>query len=113
MGIMTEEIPEFQDLCEVDAMLEERAAQWKDDYIRQGVLIGKAEGRAEGKAEGIGLALQDLLEERFGHLPKSVASHIAGYSDATALRKLMISAYHAETLQAFIDRIQRNDNKLM
>ncbi|RRD69213.1 MULTISPECIES: Rpn family recombination-promoting nuclease/putative transposase, partial [unclassified Desulfovibrio] len=70
---ITEDIPEFQDLREVDAMLEERAAQWKDEYIRQGVVIGKA----EGKAEGFGLALQDLLEARFGTLPQSVTSYIA------------------------------------
>ena len=30
-------------------MLEERAAQWKDDYIRQGVLIEKPEEKPEGK----------------------------------------------------------------
>ena len=45
---ITEEIFEFQDLRKVDAMLEERVSQWKDEYIRQGVMIGKAEGRAEG-----------------------------------------------------------------
>ena len=92
-------------------MLEERAAQWKDDYIRQGVVIGRAEGmaegRAEGKAEGLGLALQDLLEARFGLLPPSVTSCIASSSDATALRKLTLAAYHAETLQDFMDQMQK------
>ena len=47
-------------------MLEERAAQWKDEYIRQGVLIGKAEGISIGESRGLGLALRDLLEVRFG-----------------------------------------------
>lgn len=50
-------------------MLEERAAQWKGEYIQQGVILGRTEGieigKAKGKAEGIGLALQDLLEARF------------------------------------------------
>ena len=86
---MTEEIPEFQDLREVDAMLEERVAQWKDEYIRQGVMIGKAEGRAEGisigETRGLGLAL----------------------------RKLTLSAYHAGSLQEFIDQLKKNDTKLM
>ena len=72
---ITEDISELHDLREVDAMLEERAAQWKDDYIRQGVLMGLAEGRmeglAEGEAKGIGLTLRDFLETRFGHLPPS------------------------------------------
>ena len=108
---MTEEIPEFQDLQEVDAMLEERAAQWKDDYIRQGVLIGEARGEARGEVRGeirgIALALQDLLEARFGLLPPSVTSCIASSSDATALRKLTLAAYHAETLQDFIEQMQK------
>ena len=125
---ITEDIPEFQDLREVDAMLEERAAQWKDEYIRQGVLMGwaegkaegrsegraegRAEGKAEGKAEGFGLALQDLLEARFGTLPQSVTSYIASSSDANALRKLTLFAYRAESLQAFVDRIN-DDSKMM
>ena len=46
---ITEEIPEFQDLREVDAMLEERVAQWKDEYIKQGVVIGEARGEARGE----------------------------------------------------------------
>ena len=90
-------------------MLEERAAQWKDEYIRQGVMIGEAEGRAEG----IGLALRDLLEARFGTLPQSVTSYIARSSDSNALRKLTLSAYHAESLQAFIDQLKKDDTKLM
>ena len=102
-------------------MLEERAAQWKDEYIRQGVMIGKAEGKAEGRAEGIsigetrglGLALRDLLEARFGTLPQSVTSYIANSSDSNALRKLTLSAYHAESLQAFIDQLKKDDTKLM
>ena len=113
---ITEDIPEFQDLQEVDAMLEERAAQWKDEYIRQGVVIGKAEGKAEGisigETRGFGLALQDLLEARFGTLPQSVTSYIASSSDANALRKLTLFAYRAESLQAVVDRIN-NDTKMM
>ena len=92
-------------------MLEERAAQWKDDYIRQGVLIGEARGEARGEVRGeirgIALALQDLLEARFGLLPPSVTSCIASSSDATALRKLTLAAYHAETLQDFMDQMQK------
>ena len=102
---ITEEIPEFQDLREVDAMLEKRAAQWKDEYIRQGVMIGKA--------EGIGLALRDLLAARLGTLPQSVTSYIASSSDSNTLRKLTLFAYHAESLQAFIDQLKKDDTKLM
>lgn len=87
-------------------MLEERAAQWKDEYIRQGVIIGKAEGKVEGKAEGIGLALRDLLEARFGTLPQVVTSYIVSSSDSNALRKLTLSAYRAESLEAFVAQLR-------
>lgn len=86
-------------------MLEERAAQWKNEYIRQGVMVGKA--------EGIGLTLRDLLEARFGTLPQSVISYIASSSDSNALRKLTLSAYRAESLQSFIAQIKKDDTKLM
>ena len=100
---ITEDISELHDLREVDAMLEERAAQWKDDYIRQGVLMGLAEGEARGKAEGVGLALRDFLEIRFGALPPSVTSSLATLSDAATLRGLTLSAYRAESLEAFLE----------
>ena len=101
-------------------MLEERAAQWKDDYIRQGVLMGLAEGRmeglaegeargrVEGKAEGFGLALQDFLETRFGHLPPSLVSAIAALSDADTLRALTLAAYRAESLEAFMEQFKKS-----
>ena len=113
---ITEDISELHDLREVDAMLEERAAQWKDDYIRQGVLMGLAEGRmegrveglAEGEARGIGLALRDFLETRFGHLPPSVISSIAAFSDADTLRGLTLSAYRAESLETFLEQLKKS-----
>lgn len=86
-------------------MLEERAAQWKDEYINQGVVIGEA--------RGIGLALRDLLEARFGTLPQSVTSYIASSSDSNALRKLTLSAYRAESLEAFVEQLKKNGNKMM
>lgn len=99
---ITEEIPEFQDLREVDAMLEERAAQWKDEYIKQ----GKTEGISIGEARGIRSALHAFLESRFGVLPQTVTSYLANTSDPDALRKLMIFAFHAESLQAVIDKFK-------
>ena len=113
-------------------MLEERAAQWKDDYIRQGVLMGLAEGRMEGLAEGrmegrveglaegevrgeargIGLALRDFLEIRFGALPPSVTSSLAALSDADTLRGLTLSAYRAESLEAFLDLLAATVSRL-
>ena len=97
---ITEEIPEFQDLREVDAMLEERAAQWKNEYITL--------GRKEGEAKGLGRGVQLLLEARFGALPASVTTYISSSSDSNTLQKMMLSAYHAESLQSFIDLIKKN-----
>ena len=94
-------------------MLEERAAQWKDEYVQQGVLIGEAQGEARGEAKGLGFALRDFLEVRFGRLPVSVASRIAALSDAAVLRKLTLSAYRAESLQAFVDQLPKDDMKKM
>ena len=121
---ITEDISELHDLREVDAMLEERAAQWKDDYIRQGVLMGLAEGRmeglaegrmeglAEGEARGIGLTLRDFLETRFGHLPPSLVSSIAALSDADTLRALALSAYRAESLEAFMEQLKKRASNM-
>lgn len=97
---ITEEIPEFQDLREVDAMLEERAAQWKNEYITL--------GRKEGEAKGLGRGVQLLLEARFGALPASVTTYISSSSDSNTLQKMMLSAYHAESLQSFIELIKKN-----
>ena len=105
---ITEDISELHDLREVDAMLEERAAQWKDDYIRQGVLMGLA----EGEARGIGLALRDFLEIRFGALPPSVTSSLAALSDADTLRGLTLSAYRAESLEAFLEQLKKSASHL-
>ena len=113
---ITEDISELHDLREVDAMLEERAAQWKDDYIRQGVLMGLAEGRmeglAEGEAKGFGLALRDFLEIRFGALPPSVTSSLATLSDADTLRGLTLSAYRAESLEVFLELLATTVSRL-
>ena len=117
---ITEDISELHDLREVDAMLEERAAQWKDDYIRQGVLMGLAEGRMEGlaegeargKAEGVGLALRDFLEIRFGALPPSVTPSLATLSDADTLRGLTLSAYRAESLEVFLELLATTVSRL-
>ena len=79
----------------------------------EGIAEGRAEGIAEGQAEGIGMALQDLLEARFGTLPPSVISCIANTSDSNALRKLTLSAYYAESLQAFIEQMNKDKNRLM
>ncbi len=89
-------------------MLEENLAQWKKQYtdqVRQKVL---QEAREEARQEAFRLALRSLLEARFGSLPDSVSSFIDNYSDSDALKKCILYAPRAESLQAVIDRINKN-----
>lgn len=60
---ITRDVPEFQDLQEVNAMLEERAAQWGEEYRRQGLLAGLEEGRKRGWMEGQRMGLLQGREE--------------------------------------------------
>ncbi|WP_298068416.1 hypothetical protein, partial [uncultured Mailhella sp.] len=118
---ITDKIPEFQDLREVAAMLEERVAQWKDEYIQRGVLLGRAEGEARGisigeargESRGLGIALRDLLETRFGSLPSSVLEYIKNTSDVDTLRQLMRDAARAESLNAFMNQLGISGGNLL
>ncbi len=83
-------------------MLMENAPNWKYQYINQGI----EEGIDVGMAKGVGLALRDLLENRFGSLPDSVTYYIDNSSDSNALRKCILFASQAPSLQAVIDHIK-------
>ena len=76
--------------------------------LAEGRMEGRVEGLAEGEARGIGLALRDFLETRFGHLPPSVISSIAAFSDADTLRGLTLSAYRAESLETFLEQLKKS-----
>ena len=45
-------LPEFRDLQEVENMLAETVASWKDTWLAEGIATGRAEGIATGRAEG-------------------------------------------------------------
>lgn len=115
---MTSEIPEFQDLQEVDAMLEERAAQWKDEYIRQGVIIGQELGEARGfeLGESRGLELGEaratravllaLLEAKFG----SVSPELDALLERAARKRgdhvrLTLAVHQADSPEALADML--------
>ena len=56
-------IPEFQDLQEVENMLAETVASWKDTWMAEGIETGRAEGMATGRAEGMAEGrLRNLVE---------------------------------------------------
>ena len=111
----------LNDLQEVRAMLAERITQWKDEYIRQGVLMGREEGLTAGREEGLTLGreegltvgreegmklmLRDLLESRLGTLPGDVEEALRGLTDADRLRRLMPAALHAASYADFLETL--------
>ena len=103
---------ELTDLQEVQAMLAERATQWKHEYIQQGmaegISIGEARGISIGEARGIGLALRDMLEARFGDLPPDVVSAIESLTDSKLLRQLTLSAFRVDSLDAFLEVMKKH-----
>ena len=84
-----QEVPEVNELQEIDTMLaetvEEWTRQWKADGLQQGLLQGLQEGRQkglqegklEGRLEGERVLLQKQLERRFGALPTWVSERLA------------------------------------
>ena len=88
-----------QVLAEIVPGQEERimsiaAEQWKAE--------GKAEGRAEGIAEGKAGALMRLLERRFGFIPDTTRSLVAG-ADLVTLDRWFDRALDATALEIVFD----------
>jgi len=83
-----QDVPEVNELQEIDTMLaetvDEWTRQWKADGLQQGLLQGlqegrqkgRQEGRQEGRKEGERVLLQKQLERRFGTLPTWVCQHL-------------------------------------
>ncbi len=89
------EIPEVQDLLEVDTMLAERmkrwTQEWKEEGVREGFQQGIQQGELLGKRVEAATTLRRLLAKRFGPIPAEV--------------ELRISAASLEELETWIDRI--------
>ncbi len=51
--LKNDNIPEFQELKEVDSMLAETITEWTEQWKAEGIAEGIAKGIAKGKAEGI------------------------------------------------------------
>jgi len=50
--LKNDNIPEFQELMEVDAMLAETITEWTEQWKAEGKVEGKIEGEIEGEAKG-------------------------------------------------------------
>jgi flagellar biosynthesis/type III secretory pathway protein FliH len=93
-----QEIPEVNELQEIDTMLaetvDEWTKQWKEDGLREGrqqglqegrqkgLQEGRQEGRQEGVQQGEAALLQKQLEHRFGVLPAWLPERLAQASPA-------------------------------
>ena len=60
---VTQPVPEFQDLQEVETMLEENMADWWEETRLRGLAQGHAQGHAEGLAEGLAEGRAEGLAE--------------------------------------------------
>ena len=60
---ITQPVPEFQDLQEVETMLEENMADWWEETRLRGLAQGHAQGHAEGLAEGLAEGRAEGLAE--------------------------------------------------
>ncbi len=69
-----QEIPEVNELQEIDTMLAERVEEWTEQWkqdglqqgLQQGIQQGKIEGKLEGKLEGEASLIERQLTRRFG-----------------------------------------------
>ncbi len=72
-----QEMPEVNELQEIDTMLAETVEEWTRQWKEDGLREGREEGRQEGWQEGEASLLRKLLERRFGALPAWVYDKLA------------------------------------
>ncbi|MBU0498704.1 MAG: Rpn family recombination-promoting nuclease/putative transposase [Gammaproteobacteria bacterium] len=74
------ELPELQDLSEVNSMIAERVESWTQQWLRQGIQQGRQEGRQQGRQEGkreeASRMLLRLLVRRFGPLDAATLARL-------------------------------------
>ena len=76
----------------------------------RGIEKGVRQGLSQGKLQASRETLLDLLEDRFGSLPKSVSSHVEKEKDAQKLHRLILSVYRVGSLDAFVGKLGPMDN---
>lgn len=101
---LTKEASDILTLEDLSIYLDENIPRWKNENIQDGRAQGLVLGTAIGRAQGIRQILHILLEDRFGTLPRIVASYIAS-SDAEALTSFAVFANRAPSVQAVTDHI--------
>jgi hypothetical protein len=101
-----EQLPEVEDLEEVDNMLEKRVERWKKELkreaLQEGRLEGRLEGRQEGRQEGESSILRRQLDRRFGPLPDWVDARLATANTAQ-LEAWALRILEADSLEAVFE----------
>ncbi len=77
-------MPEFQDLQDVENMLAETVASWKDTWIAEGMETGLSKGRAEGRLDNLMENIHALMETL--GLPKEKAMDMLKVSEKDRAR---------------------------
>ncbi len=100
------ELPQTQDLQEVDRMLAERIEEWTRRWKEEGREEGRQEGREEGREEGRREALLTLIERqlelKFGPLPEATRARLEN-ADADTLLHWADRVLAADTLDAVFE----------
>lgn len=84
------QVPEVDDLKEVETMLADRVLEWTREW--------KEEGRQEGLLEGSRELLLSQMEERFGSVPEEARRQVEALQDLDELKKLARRIVSASTL---------------
>lgn len=115
MGI-TEDLSAVNTLDDMQKFLEDLvacekklSAQGEKIGRHRGIEKGVRQGLPQGKLQASRETLLDLLEDRFGPLPKSVTSHVEKEKDAQKLRRLILSVYRVGSLDAFVGKLDPMD----
>ncbi len=76
--------------------LEQGIQQGIQQGLKRGLQEGMEKGRREGAVASLRQAIYDVLEERFGGVPKSVRRHVAETTDQERLAALHRQALHVD-----------------
>ncbi len=89
-------------------MLEQRIAQWEEELVHKGIMLGTERGKAEGIVLGEEKALinqkktlLEMLSTRFGEFPQEWSEIIFQIPDCASISQLMIGLLTAKNPDDF------------
>jgi predicted transposase YdaD len=85
---------------------EEEARKMATSTMQEIETRGEVRGEARGKIEGKKETILDILEVRFGKVPKAISNTVNSYSDLTALQSLSVFAKTCVSLDEFKESLR-------